>query len=414
MNTNLSPNTTMNFNSQSYFIYKTSIQSNLVCEFGVVDSAISGVQLFLFDGFATINEFVLQAPFSSNTTNGAYILNRNNTNDKKLFKNGSLFETKNNVATNFTLGNMYLGARNSSGGAFLNTNTQTRFFSIGDGLTDTQASNFYTAVQIFNTTLNRQVGAPLYDNGTLLLDTYASAAAAYSVRKLRNNYVGGPIRVRRSSDNAEQDIYFNSAGDLDTSALTTFCSGTNGFVTTWYDQSGNARNLTQATAIYQPQIVSSGSVVLENGKPTINFASKFISSTAFSSAISQPNTYFITVNKINHSGYLFETVGSPRQAQGDDNWVFAGSVALGFYPNADLGSQKLLTILFNGASSISRINSTATGSGNPGSNGQGGLAIGRSPSGVNAKLQEFIIYPTNQTSNFSGIESNINSYYAIY
>jgi hypothetical protein len=157
MNTNLSPNTTMNFNSQSYFIYKASVQSNLACEFGVVDGVISGVQLFLFDGYATINEFVLQATFSSNTTNGAYILNRNNTNDKKLFKNGSLFETRNNAATNFTLGNMYLGARNSGGGAVANTNTQTRFFSIGDGLTDTQASNFYPAVQAFQTTLSRQV-----------------------------------------------------------------------------------------------------------------------------------------------------------------------------------------------------------------------------------------------------------------
>jgi hypothetical protein len=249
-----------------------------------------------------------------------------------------------------------------------------------------------------------------------LLDTYPNAAAAYSVRKLRTAYTGSAIRVRRT-DLTESDIGFTSAGNLDTTALLAF-TGTgaldNGFVTTWYDQSGNARNLRQATALNQPQIVSSGSVVLENGKPTINFASKFISSTAFSSAISQPNTYFITVNKINHSGYLFETVGSPRQAQGDDSWVFAGSVVSGFYPLAALGSQKLLTILFNGASSISRINSTATGSGDPGSNGQGGLTIGRSPSGVNAKLQEFIIYPTNQTSNFSGIESNINTYYAIY
>ena len=31
------------------------------------------------------------------------------------------------------------------------------FASIGDGLTDTQASNFYTAVQAFQTTLSRQV-----------------------------------------------------------------------------------------------------------------------------------------------------------------------------------------------------------------------------------------------------------------
>jgi hypothetical protein len=40
-----------------------------------------------------------------------------------------------------------------------------------------------------------------------------------------------------------------------------------GFITTWYDQSGNARNATQATASNQPQIVSAGAVLLQNGKP---------------------------------------------------------------------------------------------------------------------------------------------------
>jgi hypothetical protein len=249
----------------------------------------------------------------------------------------------------------------------------------------------------------------------LLLDVYPSAAAAYSVRKLRTAYTGSAIRVRRSSDNTEQDIGFDATGNLDTSALTTFCSGTNGFVTTWYDQSGNARNLTQATATNQPQIVSSGSVVLENGKPTINFASKFIASTAFSSAISQPNTYFITANKTNHSAYLFDSNVAARQAQGDDSWVFAGSAIFGFYPAAKLGNQIIFTLLFNGSNSISRINSVATGSGNPGSNGMGQLSIGRPfGGGLTGQVQEFIMFSTNQTSNYTGIESNINTYYGIY
>jgi hypothetical protein len=39
----------------------------------------------------------------------------------------------------------------------LPSNRECAFSSIGDGLTDTQASNFYTAVQAFQTTLSRQV-----------------------------------------------------------------------------------------------------------------------------------------------------------------------------------------------------------------------------------------------------------------
>ena len=45
----------------------------------------------------------------------------------------------------------------------------------------------------------------------------------------------------------------------------------NGFVTTWYDQSGNARNVTQATAGSQPSIVTSGVVNTVNSKPSLLF-----------------------------------------------------------------------------------------------------------------------------------------------
>jgi len=66
-----------------------------------------------------------------------------------------------------------------------------------------------------------------------LLDTYPNAAVAYSLRKLRTAFMGSAIRVRRSSDNTEQDIGFVN-NELDTSSLTTFCGAGNGFVTTWY------------------------------------------------------------------------------------------------------------------------------------------------------------------------------------
>jgi hypothetical protein len=54
-----------------------------------------------------------------------------------------------------------------------------------------------------------------------LLDTYPNAAVAYSLRKLRSAYTGSAIRVRRSSDNAEQDIAF-VGNDLDTTTMLDF------------------------------------------------------------------------------------------------------------------------------------------------------------------------------------------------
>ena len=91
---------------------------------------------------------------------------------------------------------------------------------------------------------------------TGLLDDYPGAAAAYSLRLLDSTYTGSAIRVRRASDNAEQDIGFDN-NELDTTALATFCAGTNGFVKTWYDQSGNANYATQTTTGNQPKIYDS-------------------------------------------------------------------------------------------------------------------------------------------------------------
>jgi hypothetical protein len=53
---------------------------------------------------------------------------------------------------------MYLGNRNDAGtitGTY--DNKELAFASIGDGLNDTEAANFYTAVQTFQTTLGRNV-----------------------------------------------------------------------------------------------------------------------------------------------------------------------------------------------------------------------------------------------------------------
>ena len=85
-------------------------------------------------------------------------------------------------------------------------------------------------------------------------------AFAASTRRLSNAYTGPLIRVRRSSDNLELDIPFTTDGDLDESVLISFVTTYSAFVTKVYDQSGNARDLTQTTAANQPRIVNAGLV----------------------------------------------------------------------------------------------------------------------------------------------------------
>ena len=56
------------------------------------------------------------------------------------------------------------------------------------------------------------IGRPVIQSSapSLLLDQYGDdITAAYSVRKLRNDYGGSAMRIRRFSDNSEQDIGFD-------------------------------------------------------------------------------------------------------------------------------------------------------------------------------------------------------------
>jgi len=109
-----------------------------------------------------------------------------------------------------------------------------------------------------------------FSSSGLILDGLNSAAA-YSLRKLRSAYTGPAIRVRRSSDNAEVDIGFTVSGNLDTGTLVAHVGSGSGFVTTWYDQSGNGRNATQTTAGSQPSIVANGAIITQGGRPAIRF-----------------------------------------------------------------------------------------------------------------------------------------------
>ena len=258
----------------------------------------------------------------------------------------------------------------------------------------------------------------------LLLDLYPNAAAAYSLRKLRTAYSGSAVRVRRSSDNTEQDIGF-VADELDTASLLAFCGAGNGFVQTWYDQSGNANNATMTTQANQPQIVSSGSVILTNGKPSVNFDGTN-DSLNLSSSFSFANT-----------GSLISFVGK-RAASGDrlyslagvqynfalwsDNKYYLQSRSNGYQTstNTDTSTnQLLLSGVNNGTNQIIYKNNSAVTSSfvalllpsninNIGNYANNGSAYTKS------NLQEIIFYNSQNSSNLNGINTNINTHYAIY
>lgn len=276
-----------------------------------------------------------------------------------------------------------------------------------------------------------------------LLDEYPGAAAAYSLRKLRTAYTGSAIRVRRT-DLSEANIGFTSNGELDTTALLSF-TGTgaldNGFITTWYDQSGNGYNATQTTALNQPQIVSSGSLILDNNKVAMEFdgANTSLDANTLASVFSGTDKDFTNIGVYNTNNTSLgnrSAFGFGYSVSGNDLiWVGEGNSVLNqgridmrdfnlvssFVQGGSVQNQSL--VFTNGTYDNLNLFINNSNIGNSSVN-LGNIRLDKFSIGCLSRstknifwigfIQEIIIYNLNQSSNRTGIENNINSFYSIY
>jgi hypothetical protein len=217
--------------------------------------------------------------------------------------------------------------------------------------------------------------------GGLLLDGLSNVACAYSTRKLRTAYSGSAIRVRRSNDNAEQDIGF-SGDDLDTSALASFVGANNGLVTTWYDQSGNGVNATQTTLGDQIPLVASGTNYTINSKASLRWTGGS-QRLVFTSTQSNPVSVYMVArfNSYVAGAHLLDGSGlNPRMLLGyggstDYQMYNGGSPADG--GTTDTTTAHSLVAVFNNASSSLSVDDGANViSGSIGTQGRGGTIIG--------------------------------------
>lgn len=89
---------------------------------------------------------------------GFWLGSASSTSSRTFTKNGSTIGVSTTITT-ATASNdtIYLGALNNTNGSDFFMSQECAFSSIGESLTSTQASNFYIAVQAFQTTLSRQV-----------------------------------------------------------------------------------------------------------------------------------------------------------------------------------------------------------------------------------------------------------------
>ena len=119
-------------------------------------------------------------------------------------------------------------------------------------------------------TISRAKGIGIIDE--IDMNAMTSAFSLNDVNFEKPTYA---IRVRRSSDDLQQDIGFDEDGNLDTESLLSFVGTSStdvGFVTIWYNQSARDEHATQTDPNRQPTIVSTGTVRTNSaGLPAIIF-----------------------------------------------------------------------------------------------------------------------------------------------
>lgn len=270
--------------------------------------------------------------------------------------------------------------------------------------------------------------APVYNP---LLQDYPNASAAYSLRLLNPLYGGPAIEVRRDSDDQTANVPFNGSNELDTLALFDFLGSANGYVSIWYDQSGNGRDVSQAEFAKQPRIVYQEAVENINGKPAVYFwiEPSWEIYSPLNTTWTQSTVAFVAKadNDISTLSAVVSTwndfhgqLGIIRvQGSGTDAYYRAASTVQNIgdmtYPDGNL--------YYNG-----HLVTTADKAVNY---HMGFVNIGSSEFNINANrviigntdtpdrtwdgyIQEIVIWETNYASSRLRIESSINSYYNIY
>jgi len=286
------------------------------------------------------------------------------------------------------------------------------------------------------------IGAKIKENDKditgFLLTVRKEAALGYSVMKIADDgvWTGPLMRIRRSSDNAEQDfnaVYDGTNWVLDVVAVVAFTGdqvGDNGYVTDWYDQSDEGKTATQTVLTDQPQIVLDGVVITDpaNGFPALEFdgvnhnfdvvalpaSPNYCQAFQFTRETDGPAIRSIGVADsggpypsplVWQNGILFDFMG---QNFGGSNVHASGQTQTGSFLN--LSYRKLdddIKMRLNGTQ-LTTINEALTG-------GQLFRKIGQQATGHHiGKMQELVLYSQSTDFDEQFIEDNINFRYQTF
>lgn len=251
-------------------------------------------------------------------------------------------------------------------------------------------------------------------------DIVSGATAWYGLRcyAAANASAAQAINIRRASDNTTQDVGLTASCDLvDVSAG--FCAGTTCYVTKWYDQSGNGKNITQTTAASQPQLIFSAL----GSRPMMTFSGgQQILTPSNSTFPAGPNSWSALAERTGATtsyNTLAQVAGSSVAQLGYNNTTntaFVGNATI--TATASDSAYHAIQGIENGASPASILNidgTETTGTTGAISGGTTGLYVGvngGAASYMNGNMGELGLWPVAFTSgNRSSMHSNQSAYW---
>lgn len=235
-------------------------------------------------------------------------------------------------------------------------------------------SNIHTSAFISSAITSAHIPGSIYNYNVSLVNKYGSATTSatrlknvsyiknltdsnivkgFSLKRLTSAYTGPLIRVRRSTDDTEQDIYSISgnnvsAGFLNISALQSFIGANTGYVVTWYDQFGG-NHISNPNKLRQPIVISAGVLIQDNSYPSIYFNNNILSGTTTNFKSMSATTFIGILKNIstNAGSYI----------AGDCNTTINASRY--FWVNGSVKSNEVKLIIIN---DVSTVYSGSTGS----------------------------------------------------
>ena len=326
----------------------------------------------------------------------------------------------------------------------------------------------YTIV-LFQLSVNAQfVGTPYIipiESRPILDQVSVAPSFAFSTRKLRTDYLGFAIRLRRSTDNAEVDVTFDTNGLISdnsvakiavsgtsglavnsTQTLASFRSGATLFVTIWYDQGANGYHGVQTTTARQP-VFSMASAGSSNQYASLLFSGlsnpkSVIVNQTMQTLLGNVTTGMglrgsvcmiakITANSANNFSFGYD-IGNIRWS-GHMNWndgncyidlgtsndvgrVFVNSTRVNFYKNyIFIRGNSFKTMRASGISLMnngSQINNAGLSGG---SFGVGFAVTTNSSIGFSGNIPEFILFPEPLSqSQYGLLENNQIAFWGAY